>query len=207
MRQAVIEKLAGMQIHFHPHVVFSILSALISLIAAIIAWRRSAPGSLMLSLLLISMAIWSAFYATRWMDISLAAKVSGFKVMYIGILALPTCFLLFVITFTHHDAWLTKHNLILLSLQPIAFLLLQWTNEFHHLYYSSFTGVQTQDFIRLEIMRGPGYFGNIVYSYVIIGIGFLLLSQGALRSSPLYINQYRLLLIGSRSSVGWEFLQ
>jgi diguanylate cyclase (GGDEF)-like protein/PAS domain S-box-containing protein len=151
----------------------------------------------MLSLLLISMAIWSAFYATRWMDISLAAKVFWFKVMYIGILALPTFFLLFVITFTHHDAWLTKRNLILLAVQPIACLLLQWTNEFHHLYYSSFAAIQEQDVITLEIIRGPGYFGNTIYSYVIIGIGFLLLSQGALRSSPLYINQYRLLLIGS----------
>jgi diguanylate cyclase (GGDEF)-like protein/PAS domain S-box-containing protein len=49
----------------------------------------------------------------------------------------------------------------------------------------------------MELLRGPWYFGNMLYSYMIIGVGFVLLSQGALRSSPLYINQYRLLLIGS----------
>jgi diguanylate cyclase (GGDEF)-like protein/PAS domain S-box-containing protein len=179
------------------YAIFSILSALISLIAAIMAWRRSAPGSLMLSLLLVSMAIWSGFYSTRWINISLAAKVFCFKIMFIGVLALPTLFLLFVLAFTHHDRWLTTRNLFLLTIQPAVCLLLHWTNEYHYLYYSSIKVSQEQGFITMELLRGPWYFGNIVYSYLIIGVGFLLLSQGALRASPLHLNQYRLLLIGS----------
>lgn len=197
MRQTVTESWQEMDTNLYPYVVFSILSALISLIAAILAWRRTAPGSLMLSLLLVSMAIWSGFYSTRWMDISLDAKIFWFKVMYIGVSPLPTLFLLFVLTFTHHDTWLTKRNLILLFVQPIVSLLFQWTNEFHHLYYSSIRAIQVQDFITIELGRGPWYYGNIVYSYAIIGIGFLLLSREALRSSPLYLNQCRLILIGS----------
>lgn len=181
----------------HPYITFSILSALISLIAAIIAWRRCAPGSLMLSLLLVSMAIWSGLYSTRWMDISLDAKVFWFNAMYIGVLALPTLFLLFVISFTHHDRWLTKRNLLLLSVQPIVSLILYWTNEYHHLYYSAVRVIEQQGSIIIETIRGPWYFGNVVYSYVMLGVGFLLLSYGALRSSPLYVNQYRLILIGS----------
>jgi diguanylate cyclase (GGDEF)-like protein/PAS domain S-box-containing protein len=184
-------------VYTHPFAIFSILSALISLIAAIIAWRRSAPGSLMLSLLLVSMAIWSGFYATRWMEISLHAKVFWFNIMYIGVLALPTLYLLFVLAFTHHNRWLTKRNLILLAVQPVISLLLQWTNEYHHLYYSSLTVIQEQNFTLFEFTRGPGYFGNVLYSYVILGIGFVLLSRGALRSGPLYVGQYRLILIGS----------
>jgi len=151
----------------------------------------------MLSLLLVSMGIWSGFYSTRWLDISLAAKVVGFNVMYLGVSALPTLFLLFVITFTHRDTWLTRRNLILLSVQPIVSLLLEWTNKYHHLFFSSFQAIQGQDFITIDFIRGPWYFGNVVYSYAILAIGFFLLSQGALRSSPLYLNQYRLLLIGS----------
>jgi hypothetical protein len=45
--------------HIHPYALFSVLSASLSLLAALIAWRRSAPGSPMLSLLLLSMTIWS----------------------------------------------------------------------------------------------------------------------------------------------------
>jgi diguanylate cyclase (GGDEF)-like protein/PAS domain S-box-containing protein len=186
-----------MYTYLHPYAVFSIFSALISLIAAVIAWRRTASGSLMLSLLLVSMCIWSGFYSTRWMDISLGAKVFWFDAMYLGVSALPTLFLLFAIAFTHHDAWLTKRNLILLFVQPIVSLLLEWTNKYHHLFYSSLKVIQEQDLIMVDFIRGPWYFATTLYSYALIGIAFLVLSQAALRASPLYLNQYRLILIGA----------
>lgn len=151
----------------------------------------------MLSLLLVSMAIWSGFYSTRWMGLSLDIKVFWFNVMYIGVLALPTLFLLFVLAFTHNDAWLTKRNLFLLAVQPVVSLLMAWTNDYHHLYFSSLPAIEEQGFTIIEFLRGPGYYANVVYSYIILAIGFLLLCRGALRSSPLYVNQYRLILIGS----------
>jgi diguanylate cyclase (GGDEF)-like protein/PAS domain S-box-containing protein len=186
-----------MLIHIHPYVIFSILSALITLIASITARRRSAPGSLMLSLLLLSMAVWSGFYSTRWMNISLEAKVFWFNLMYLGVAALPTLFLLFVLGFTRDDGWLSRRNLLLFSIQPMVSVLLHWTNQYHHLYYRSINAVQENGFMVVDFVRGPGYFAYVTYSYAIIGIAFFLLSQGALRSSPLYLNQYRLILIGS----------
>src|SRR5215207_3966209 len=131
-----------MHIHIHPFVIFSVLSALISLIASYIAWRRPAPGSLFLSLLLLAMAVWSGLYSTRWMDISVQAKVFWFNVMYIGVAALPTLYLLFVLAFTHQNSFFTRrHLLLLLSIQPVASLLLQWTNNYHHLFYASLKAV------------------------------------------------------------------
>jgi hypothetical protein len=103
-----------MHIPIHPYAIFSILSALITFLAAIIAWRRNAPGSLMLSLLLLSMTIWSALYSTRWMNISVEAKIFCLNLMYIGITTLPTIFFLFVLEFTNHVGWLTARKLVLL---------------------------------------------------------------------------------------------
>jgi diguanylate cyclase (GGDEF)-like protein/PAS domain S-box-containing protein len=183
--------------HIHTIAIFSITSALISLIASFIAWRRSTPGSLTLSLLLLCMAIWSGFYATRWLDISLAAKAFWFNLMYIGVAALPTLFLLFVLAFTHNESRFTRRNLLLLSIQPVASILLQWTNKYHHLFYLSSKTFQEQDLMMVDFIRGPWYFTNVAYSYVIIGVAFLILSQVALRSSPLFLNQYRLIMIGS----------
>jgi len=184
-----------MHIHIHIYAIFSILSALISLIASIIAWRRSAPGSLMLSLMLLSMAIWAGFYSTRWMEISLDAKIFWFNLMYIGASPLPTLFLLFVLAFTHNDRWFTKRNLLLLSVQPAASLIIIWTNHYHHLFYLSLKTVHVNNFIIIELIRGPWYFANLLYSYAILGTALFLLSLGALHSSPLYLNQYRLILI------------
>ena len=151
----------------------------------------------MLSLLLLSMTIWSGFYSTRWMNLSLGSKLFWFDLMYIGVSGLPTLFLLFVLAFTHNDAWLTRRNIFLLSLQPILSTILFWTNEYHHLFYQSLDLVQENGFLAVDFVRGPWYWINTVYSYAIIGIAFLVLSQCALRWSPLYLNQYRLILIGS----------
>ena len=79
----------------HPYVVFSILSAIATSIAAMAAWRRSAPGASALRLLLLGMALWSACYATRWLNISVEAKLVWFKVMSIGVASIPTLFLIF----------------------------------------------------------------------------------------------------------------
>jgi diguanylate cyclase (GGDEF)-like protein/PAS domain S-box-containing protein len=185
-----------MHIQIHPYVIFSLFSALISLIASLIAWRRSAPGSLMLSLLLLSMTIWSGFYSTRWMDISFGVKVLLFNIMFVGAAALPTLFLLFVLGFTRNDIWFTRRNLLLLSIQPVASVFFQWTNQYHHLFYLSLKTVQENNVMTIEFVRGPWYFVNVIYSYAIIGIALFLLAQGTLRSGPLYLNQYRLILAG-----------
>ena len=186
-----------MFVNIHPFAVLSLLSAILTWIASIATWRRSGPGSLMLSLLLLSMTMWSGFYSTRWMNISLDSKLFWFNLMYIGVSGLPTLFLLFVLAFNHNDAWLTRRNIFLLSIQPVLSTVLFWTNEYHHLFYQSLDLVQENGFLAIDFVRGPWYWINIVYSYTIIGIAFLVLSQCALRWSPLYLNQYRLILIGS----------
>ncbi len=175
----------------------SILSALVSLTASIATWRRSAPGSSALSLLLAAMAIWAGGYATRWMDISVAAKLFWFKVMFIGVSAVPTLFLVFALGITHNESWLTTRRLILLSLQPAASLLLHWTNQYHHFFYLSLRVAQENSVAVIELARGPWYFANLVYSYLIIAIGFFLMSQGALRLGLVYRSQYRLVFVGS----------
>ncbi len=186
-----------MSVELNTYAFFSVLSALISITASIMIWRRSAPGSSAASLLLLAMAIWAACYATRWMNISVETKIFWFRVMFIGVACIPTLFLLFTLSFTHNESWLTPRRLILLSIQPITSLLLQWTNQYHEFIYRSLKIIQENGFVTIELTRGPWYFLNIVYSYTIIATGFLLMSRAALRSGPLYRYQYRLILVAS----------
>jgi diguanylate cyclase (GGDEF)-like protein/PAS domain S-box-containing protein len=186
-----------MLIQIHPYAIFSFLSAIITLIASITAWRRSAPGSFALSLLLLGMAIWSGCYATRWLDISVEAAIFWFRIMFIGVASIPTLFLVFALGFTRNESWLTHRNLILLSIPPVISLLLQWTNSYHHLFYQSLNIVPANGTMVMEITRGPAYFANVVYSYAVIGLGIFLMSQATLRSGPLYRYQYRLIVFAS----------
>ncbi|RPJ23239.1 MAG: PAS domain-containing protein [Chloroflexi bacterium] len=186
-----------MSVQLYSYAFISILSALISLTASIMTWRRSVPGSSALSLLLLAMAIWSGCYATRWMDISVEAKIFWFRMMFMGVAAVPTLFLLFTLSFTHNESWLTPRHLTLLSIQPVTSLLIQWTNEYHHFMYVSLQVIQENNSVMMAFVRGPWYFVNTVYSYAIIGAGFFLMSQAVLRSGPLYRSQFRLIFVAS----------
>lgn len=159
--------------------------------------RRPAPGSSALSLLLLAMTIWSGGYATRWTGVSVQAQLFWFRVMFIGVASIPTLFLLFALGFSRNESRLTRRNLMLLSIQPVVSLLLQWTNPYHHLFYRSLNLVQQGGFTIVELTRGPWYFVNTVYSYILIGVGFLLLAQGAMRSGPVYRYQYRLVVLAA----------
>ena len=181
----------------HPYALISLFSALICFIVSLIARQRSASGSLMLSRLLLSMTLWSAAYSTRWLALALSTRVFWLHVMFVGVASLPTLFLLFVLTVTHNDIWLTRRNLILLCIHPIGLVLLEWTNSYHHFLYSSLRAIQANDLMALEYVRGPFYFVSVIYAYILIGIALFLLGQGVLYLGPLYRNQYRLILLGS----------
>src|SRR5690349_18656611 len=181
----------------HPYAFFSVLSVLITLIASFVAWRRSAPGSFALSLLLLAMAVWSGCYATRWLEISTEAKIFWFRMMFTGVATLPTLFLVFALGFSRNEFWLTRQNLLLVSIQPAISLLLQWTNDYHHLLYTDLRVIQMNGVMAFELVRGPWYLFNVIYSYAMIGIGIFLINQGALRSGPLYRYQSRLILAAS----------
>lgn len=186
-----------MQFQYHPFAISLLLSALVTLIAAGICWRRSAPGSITLGWLLLSMTVWSGAHAAQWLDISFETKLFWFRIMYVGILSVPSLFLIFTLRLTRHERWLRRRNLILLSIQPLVSLLLLWTNEFHHLYYASIQAVERDGLVLFDSVHGPWYSVNLIYSYSAILTALGLIGHATLRVDPLLRNQYILILAGS----------
>lgn len=186
-----------MQTPFLMNAVYLLISATLTLVAALIAWRRRVPGSFALSLLLLSMSIWSGFYALTWLSLPLQVKLFLPNITYIGVATVPTLFLVFALSFTQWEDWLTRPRLSLLSVQPGITLILVWTNRYHQLVFEQ-TALLSQDgFVWMQVERGPWYTVNMFYSYLVIIAGLLLLMNGMWHSSPLVKNQYRLVLIAA----------
>ena len=190
-----------MQVHIHPYAFFLALSSLISLLTALIAWRRSAPGSHVLSLLLFAMAVWSWGYAVSWLDLSTTATQLGMMGMYVGVVSVPVLYFIFVLRFTHQEKWLTRTHILLFAAIPVISLFLQWTNQYHHLIYRSIEKVEINNVMMVQYVRGPWYTVNTVYSYLIILSALLALIVGMVRTSPLLRRRYYLLLVAS--SIPW----
>lgn len=186
-----------MEAHLTINATLLIISALITLSASIIVWRRSVPGSLTLGLLLFSMTIWSGFYAFNWLPILPSVKILLPNVVYLGVVAVPSFFLIFALSFTNHGEWSIRYILLFLAIEPVTTLILAWTNNYHHLVFRSI-GLSTQDNITwLQFEQGPWYSVNLVYSYLVILAGFIVLMYGMLRSSPLLKKQYHIILTAS----------
>jgi diguanylate cyclase (GGDEF)-like protein/PAS domain S-box-containing protein len=76
-------------------------------------------------------------------------------------------------------------------------LILVWTNPTHHLFYTSFSQVQSGPFLVLHWARGLWFWVNVAYSYPLLLIAFTILLRAFLRSSGPYRWQAGITLAGS----------
>lgn len=191
-----------MSAYFSSYSVYLLISSVLTLSAAFVAWNRKVPGSFALSLLLFSMSIWSGFYALSWLSFPMQVKTLWLNITYIGITAVPTLFLIFTFSFSGHEDRFSVRNLLVLAVEPVLTLILVWTNRHHHLVFTSMSLVERGQLSGLELGHGPWYGVNLVYSYTVILAGLLVLVYGMLRSTPLLKNQYRVILVAALAPWG-----
>ena len=179
----------------HPYVLVLVVSALTTLVASIIVLRHAAGGSLTLAGVLLSVFVWSGAYAMSWSFVGLNEKVLWLKIMYLGVGAVPTLFLIFTIKVTRHENWLTRRNLFLLGVEPFVMIVLVWFAT--HLVFDQIEPGLAGGFTVLHIERGVGFWINAIYSYAIMLLGLGILGLGCLHANPFFRRQYLTILAGS----------
>jgi len=169
------------------------VSALTTLVTSLIILRRDVPGSRTLAGVLVGAFVWSGAYAMTWSLTGLAEKILWLKIMYLGVSAVPTLFLIFTLIITHHADWLTTRNLVLLGLEPLTMVLLVWFGT--HLVFDNLEpgGRLTA----LAVQPGAGFWINAIYSYLITLLAFIILGLSSLRANPFFRRQYLLILFAS----------
>ena len=184
-----------MALQFHPYTVVLVVSALTTLITSLIILRRDVTGSTALGGVLLASFIWSGAYAMTWSLTDLQEKVLWLKIMYMGVVAVPALFLIFTLQITQHDNWLTSRNLVLLALEPLTILVLLWLDV--KFMFNQIDLAQRGGFTVLNIERGPGFWLNTIYSYVLLLLAFFALGVGSMRAHRYFRRQYLIILIGS----------
>jgi PAS domain S-box-containing protein len=183
---------------YTPYILPLLAATAISVALAVYAWRRrSAPGVAPFILLMLAVAEWSLASALQLGSTDLAAKLFWSKVRYFGIVVVSTAWLILVLQHTGREKWLTRRNLILLSIEPLVTLLLTWTNEFHHLIWRSIGLEVSGSLLVWYRTHGVAFWIHAAYSYLLLLISILLLVQALIRSPRLYRAQTSALLIGA----------
>ena len=118
----------------------SALTALLMMALSVYAWhRRGVPGALPFAIASLFAAIWITGSVLQIAAVDLTTKIIWFK--FQGVWQLPTITALtcFLLEFAWPGRYLTRRNLILLSIPCLLFLGMALTNETYHLAWYGFT--------------------------------------------------------------------
>lgn len=171
-------------------------SAALALFLAGFLWRRRArPGATALSALMLSVAVWCGGYALEMARVALADKVFWACVQYIGVALVPTFFLLFVLRYTRGPAVALPHWTRWLVWEPPLVLAFVWTDRWHQLYWSEKSILNAAGFGVLAVEPGPLYHLHVVYAYIMLLSGTVLLYRMAQRGPKEYRNRLGVVLV------------
>ena len=175
-----------------------LICGLISTLLAWYAWRyRSTSGARAFVYFTLAVAIYCAGYAMELASPNLQTALFWNNVQYIGILTFPTLYLIFVIHYLSHGAWLSPTRLALLFTPPAVLFLIKLFDGSLHLVYASAEMGFTNSFFLLSFTRGPLYPYLGAYHLMMVSIANYLLLQKWRYSTNLYRIQTTLMLVSA----------
>ena len=182
---------------YSPYLTPLLIAALICISLAIYLWRQPHPrGTTAFIILMLAVGEWSFGYALEVGSLALSAKILFAKAQYFGITATPVAWLAFAFQYTNRNHWLTRHNLIFLTIIPLITLVLVWTNEYHGFMWRNTYLEKIAGFYSLVLDHGPWFWVYVTYSYLLLIWGTFILLQTLLRQFRMFRGQAHILIIG-----------
>ncbi|HAE58378.1 MAG TPA: hypothetical protein DCG54_02435 [Anaerolineae bacterium] len=169
-------------------------AGLICLLVALLIWqmRRPAKGAITLVVLLLALSWWDITYAIFWANLPGPSPHFWLDITYLGAVTVPTCLLIFALQLNSLENWLNRTLFVTLSLEPLLVTLALWTDPWHNLFF----GGQRELNAGMILSGGPVFWANLVYSYVLILMAFILFVRSFSRSAGLYRRQFATILLG-----------
>jgi PAS domain S-box-containing protein len=187
-----------MRYNFTPNMLPLVITAVISCALAVYTWRnRKTAGALPISILMMVLFLWEVCYIFLLAGLDEPTKIFWSNLMFIWVIATPLIWLIFALEFTGRRAWLNRSRFILLSIFPLATILIVFTNEFHHLFWIKQWMFAEGGFLILGSINGPWFWIHTAYTYVLIAIGLFLIVRALLRWPRQYRGQMILILLAT----------
>lgn len=170
----------------------------VGVVTALLAWReRPESGATALTVLLGGQVWWSVFYIFQLETTSLSTKLMWTNVQWVGVMVIPVSWLVFSLAYTGNDQYLTRRNIVALSVIPAITVGLALTNEVHTLLYVDATLVGSGESARLAVESGPWFWIAAGYTYLLGLLGSIPLLGLISRSSVLFRGQSLALIVGT----------
>ncbi|HNH27182.1 MAG TPA: diguanylate cyclase, partial [Anaerolineales bacterium] len=162
------------------------------LVVAVAIWlkRREAIGAKSLFVFLLGLSWWDITYGIFWADIPGPNPYFWLDITLFGAFVVPTAFLIFALEYSNSQKWLGRPFIIAAIIEPILISILLCTDRWHNLYFGGVRALNTTMLVEM----GPAAWANVVYSYLLILIGVLVLAVTLYRSRGVYRMQVTFIL-------------
>ncbi|AGY77778.1 sensor histidine kinase [Clostridium autoethanogenum] len=157
-----------------------------------LSWKRDKPY---VAVSLLPASIYAFGYAFEILCTNIEWIKFWVKVEYLGGAFLGVLWLMFALNFTGYIEKIKNITLMLLYIMPVIILIVNYTNDFHHLFYKKMYINNDGIFPILEVIHGPWYWVHIVYNYVLMAIGLIIFIKAYLRAVTIIRKQILLLII------------
>lgn len=149
------------------------------------------------ALMMLAASFYSFGSAFEYMSTDLSTIKFWLKVEYIGIPFISTLWLILVLHYTGLYVWFRKW-IPLLFVIPIITLLLHYTNDLHHFFYSEILlKKEGNSGSIVKLLKGPWYWVHISYDYLQALLGMCMFVYMYLKAIPLVRNQIIMMMLGA----------
>ncbi len=179
-----------------------LIASLIAIFLLVYTWqRRTMRGARPLLPLLLGIVIWLVGSTIEGLYFNYNSRLFWSNIQYIGIVIVPTAWLVFSLYFTDRTSALTRRNLALLSVMPLVTLVLVWTSPWQQFFRISLALNTSGAYPFWEWVPGPGFWLHTIYSYLLLISGVIILGQAYRQSARLHRRQIGIMLLGA--TVPW----
>ena len=165
-----------------------------------VAWyalsRHRIRGARWYGFLLITIAFWSLAYAWEIAGRDLETKLLALRIKYLAVAALPPIWIGFILEFVGSAPTRVRARVVPLWIVFVVVTAVVWTNSWHKLFWGQMVVQHVGEFLMLH-GRGPGFWINIGYTYIVLAAGLVLLLRHALHSPYLYRRRAAILVVGT----------
>lgn len=172
-----------------------LISAFLVLYLAIYSFKkRNSDMHIYFVLLMSSVFFWCLGAGLEFFSVEIWAKIFWTKISYIGVATAPTLWFLLVLSYAKYDKYLKRDYIVLLMTIPLLVVFAAFTNEWHRLLWLDIIPVSSLPGSLLIYEHGPIFWFNIVYSFLVILSGIIILLKLFINASSTYRPQISILL-------------
>ena len=187
--------------YFNPFAIPVFLAVVITLMLAIYSFGRpNKQGEHYLGMLMLACSWYSLFYGLELSALDLDKMWFFLRTEYVGGLFLGPLLILFGLAYTRRGRWITPGLVGALLALPFLLLFGVWTNEFHHLFYTSLETTDNGYYLAMQTGKGVLYWTHEYYALALVLVTNVLIFQSLRRVPDGYYNQMLIVLLGSLSS-------